>query len=103
MDSRKQALAKSARTCTSNKVLGVSAQRFEWSPLSVKLKQIVSAERFELSTNGLKGHCSAVELRAHLAPRNARLRFIRCTGVACGTHFITHPRPETDTLLLINL
>ena len=24
----------------------------------------VSAERFELSTNGLKGHCSAVELRA---------------------------------------
>ena len=26
----------------------------------------VSAERFELSTNGLKGHCSAIELRAHL-------------------------------------
>ena len=25
----------------------------------------VSAERFELSTNGLKGHCSAIELRAH--------------------------------------
>src|SRR5574339_861091 len=25
---------------------------------------IVSAERFELSTNGLKGRCSAVELRA---------------------------------------
>ena len=24
----------------------------------------VSAERFELSTNGLKGRCSAVELRA---------------------------------------
>lgn len=24
----------------------------------------VSAERFELSTNGLKGHCSAIELRA---------------------------------------
>jgi hypothetical protein len=26
--------------------------------------QFVSAERFELSTNGLKGRCSAVELRA---------------------------------------
>ncbi len=26
---------------------------------------LVSAERFELSTNGLKGHCSAIELRAH--------------------------------------
>ncbi len=26
---------------------------------------LVSAERFELSTNGLKGRCSAVELRAH--------------------------------------
>jgi hypothetical protein len=26
----------------------------------------VSAERFELSTNGLKGHCSAIELRAQL-------------------------------------
>ena len=25
----------------------------------------MSAERFELSTNGLKGRCSAVELRAH--------------------------------------
>ena len=25
----------------------------------------VSAERIELSTNGLKGHCSAIELRAH--------------------------------------
>ena len=25
----------------------------------------MSAERFELSTNGLKGHCSAIELRAH--------------------------------------
>jgi hypothetical protein len=24
----------------------------------------VSAERLELSTNGLKGHCSAIELRA---------------------------------------
>ena len=24
----------------------------------------MSAERFELSTNGLKGHCSAIELRA---------------------------------------
>jgi hypothetical protein len=29
---------------------------------------LVSAERFELSTNGLKGHCSAIELRAHLLP-----------------------------------
>ena len=28
------------------------------------LRRIVSAERFELSTNGLKGRCSAVELRA---------------------------------------
>ncbi len=27
--------------------------------------KIVSAERLELSTNGLKGHCSAIELRAH--------------------------------------
>jgi hypothetical protein len=26
--------------------------------------KFVSAERFELSTNGLKGRCSAVELRA---------------------------------------
>lgn len=25
----------------------------------------VSAERLELSTNGLKGRCSAIELRAH--------------------------------------
>ena len=28
------------------------------------MEGIVSAERFELSTNGLKGRCSAVELRA---------------------------------------
>ena len=27
----------------------------------------VSAERLELSTNGLKGHCSTIELRAHKA------------------------------------
>ena len=27
-------------------------------------RSFVSAERFELSTNGLKGRCSAVELRA---------------------------------------
>ncbi len=27
-------------------------------------RPFVSAERFELSTNGLKGRCSAVELRA---------------------------------------
>lgn len=27
----------------------------------------VSAERFELSTNGLKGRCSAIELRARSA------------------------------------
>ena len=33
---------------------------------SVKVK--MSAERLELSTNGLKGHCSTIELRAH---RNA--------------------------------
>ena len=26
----------------------------------------MSAERFELSTNGLKGHCSAIELRARV-------------------------------------
>jgi hypothetical protein len=32
-------------------------------------KQSVSAEGFEPSTNGLKGHCSAVELRAR--KRNA--------------------------------
>ncbi len=28
-------------------------------------KSTVSAERLELSTNGLKGHCSTIELRAH--------------------------------------
>jgi hypothetical protein len=32
---------------------------------------LVSAERFELSTNGLKGHCSAIELRAHEVKRRA--------------------------------
>ena len=29
---------------------------------------MVSAERFELSTNGLKGRCSAIELRARVCP-----------------------------------
>lgn len=50
---------------------GCSA-RFEYHPLwrlTTKQKTplegvSVSAERFELSTNGLKGRCSAVELRA---------------------------------------
>ena len=31
----------------------------------------VSAERLELSTNGLKGHCSTIELRAHHIRRRA--------------------------------
>lgn len=31
------------------------------------LKPKMSAERLELSTNGLKGQCSAIELRAHFA------------------------------------
>ena len=43
----------------------------------------MSAERFELSTNGLKGHCSAIELRARsqsglhsIMPANERQRNI---------------------------
>ena len=32
--------------------------------LGVKVGKIVSVERLELSTNGLKGHCSTVELHA---------------------------------------
>ena len=39
----------------------------EMDPDFVKPAYIVSEERFELSTNGLKGHCSAIELLAHLA------------------------------------
>ena len=32
----------------------------------------MSAERFELSTNGLKGRCSAIELRARAPKGKAR-------------------------------
>ena len=50
----------------------MSAERFEYHPLNgdsqPKILPVgrieVSAERFELSTNGLKGRCSAIELRA---------------------------------------
>ncbi len=31
----------------------------------------VSAERLELSTNGLKGHCSTIELRTRYPARSA--------------------------------
>ena len=34
-------------------------------------ENFVSAERLELSTNGLKGHCSTIELRAHHIRRRA--------------------------------
>ena len=37
---------------------------------------IVSAERLELSTNGLKGHCSTIELRAHLSKEEGGLHSI---------------------------
>ena len=52
----------------------VSAKRVEYHPLMGALNQtkcppmrraFVSAKRVELLTNGLKGHCSAIELRAH--------------------------------------
>jgi hypothetical protein len=52
----------------------VSAEDFEYHPLngdpqtkksSCEEDFQVSAEEFESSTNGLKGHCSAIELRAH--------------------------------------
>lgn len=38
------------------------------SPYSCKskIKQKMSAERIELSTNGLKGRCSTIELRARV-------------------------------------
>jgi hypothetical protein len=36
-----------------------------YMPLSgVKVGEFVSVERLELSTNGLKGHCSTIELHA---------------------------------------
>jgi hypothetical protein len=50
----------------------MSAERYEYHPLNgdsqtkiLPYRRIwMSAERFELSTNGLKGRCSAIELRA---------------------------------------
>jgi hypothetical protein len=53
----------------------VSAERLEYHPHVGALnktktlqqrRDLVSAERLELSTNGLKGRCSTIELRAHL-------------------------------------
>ena len=41
----------------------MSADR-EALELSIFWGYFVSAERLELSTNGLKGHCSTIELRA---------------------------------------
>jgi hypothetical protein len=38
--------------------------------VSRRVKQLVSAEGIEPSTNGLKGRCSAIELRARLAKQD---------------------------------
>ena len=52
------------------------------SPL-INEKTLMSVERLELSTNGLKGRCSAIELHARVrsafyhAPREASIRLFR--------------------------
>ncbi len=51
------------------KASSVSVERLEYHPPygdsnQNEIKQSVSVERLERSTNGLKGHCSTIELHA---------------------------------------
>ena len=84
----------------------------EWGPSNKNPPQredsSVSAERFELSTNGLKGHCSAIELRARsqsglhsIMPANARQRNIfESSGICTMAHDSDAARQHRHPLLL---
>lgn len=51
-----------------------------------RVKQLVSAEGIEPSTNGLKGRCSAIELRARLANADFIINRLCGQGQFCELH-----------------